>query len=377
MITHTFLPRFVGGREKHVFYLSKELIKNGFEVCIFTGDQHTDDELEEYEGIKICRFPIHTLKFPATRERISYRVINPYDLIQSLRRYDPDIVHAHDYRHFTTDIAALYCKIERKPFILTVHGFFFDPHWTTRILMKLYDQTLGQFSLKSADKIICVSNKSVEESILKFRNKISVIPNGVPIGLTIDRQGFNGNFNKKYGLKNHKIILAVGRLCVQKGFQYLIQAHKNIISRNNGYQLCIIGPDAGYGKELKHLAEDTDSIIFTGSISENEIRDAYLSADLFILPSLAEGCPLTLLEAMAFGKPIVATSVGMVPEIIRNGVNGILVRPGNSDLLAEAIKVLDDESFSRNLAKNAEIDAIMYWNDFISKTRGIYEQVLA
>ena len=377
MVTHTFLPQFVGGREKHVFYLSKELIKKGFEVRIFTGGRNKHFQCEEYEGIMTYRFPIHTLNFPANQEKIPFRLINPQSFIRVLREYDPDIVHAHDRRHFTTDIAALYSKIDKKPFILTVHGFFYSPTWVFKTFMKLYDKTFGQLSIRTASKIVYVSKESAKEHIQgKLKNKIVVMSNGVPIELATNGLKKGGDFRQRHGLNNDKMILAVGRLSAQKGFQYLIQAYKEIAKRNNGYNLCIIGPETGYVKELKHLAENNDSIVFTGSIPDNELREAYLAADLFVLSSLAEGCPLTLLEAMTFEKPIVATSVGMVQEIIRNGVNGILVTPGNSDLLAEAIiKVLDDNSFARNLARNAKRDATKYWEDFISRTQDIYESV--
>lgn len=378
MVTHTFLPQFFGGREKHVLYLSKELTKKGFEVCIFTGNRNKRFECGEYEGIMTYRFPLLTLNFPADREKIPYRIVPPHSFIKVLREYDPDIVHAHDHRHFTTDIAAFYCEIANKPFILTVHGFFYNPGCVIRTFMKLYDETLGQLSLRTANKIIYVSKKLAEEHMRgKLKNKIIVVPNGTPAELGTNGQKGVGDFRQRHGLESDdKIILAVGRLSAQKGFRYLITAYKKIMKRNGRYRLCIVGPETSYAKELERLAENTDSIVFTRSIPENELRDAYLAADLFVLSSLAEGCPITLLEAMAFGKPVVATSVGMVPEIIRNEVNGILVQPGNSDLLAEAItKVLDDDGFARNLGKNAKMDAMKNWRDFISKTQDAYESV--
>lgn len=348
----------------------------GGEVCIFTNNTKGITQFEKYEGIPIYRFPFNSLKFASNQENIPYRVTNPRNFLKLLRSYSPDVVHAHDYRHFTSDLSALYCKTNKKPLLLTVHGFYYNAGQLLKILMSAYDKTCGQFSLKTAAKIICVSNVLAEQQVLSnFKGKLVVIPNGVPDNLTRFSSEDYNYFKKKYGIRS-KMILGVGRLSYQKGFQYLIKAYETILKTSDEYQLCIVGPEGGCGKELRKLAGDNNSIVFTGPIPNSDLKLAYSFADLFVLSSLLEGCPLALLEAMSFGKPIVATSVGLIPEVIQDRVNGILVPPSDSECLAKAIQeVLADDGLAKRIGANAKASSTKLWTEFISQTKKIYGSI--
>jgi glycosyltransferase involved in cell wall biosynthesis len=114
------------------------------------------------------------------------------------------------------------------------------------------------------------------------------------------------------------------------------------------------GPEKSH---LQYLAERmgiTGRIIFTGFVPHSKVRDFLREASVFVLPSRFEGLPNALLQAMAAGLPCVATNVGGVPDVIENGINGILIPPGREDLLAEALeKVLIDQDLARRLGENA------------------------
>lgn len=376
MVTHTFLPDYIGGRENHVYYLSKELINAGFEVCIFTNNPKGITQFEKYDGIPICRFPFYSLKFASNHENIPYRVTNPYNFLKHLRSYSPDVVHAHDYRHFTSDLSALYCKTNKKPLLLTVHGFYYNVGQLFNTCITAYDKIFGKFSLKTAGKIICVSNILAEQQALSnFKDKVVVIPNGVSDSLTTFSCKDYNSFKEKYGIRG-KMILGVGRLSHQKGFKYLIKAYKAIFKASNEYQLCIVGPEGGCGKELRTLAGDNNSIVFTGPIPNRDLKLAYSFADLFVLSSLLEGCPLALLEAMSFGKPIIATSVGLIPEVIQNRINGLLVPPGDSECLAKTTQeVLADDCLAKRIGANAKASSTKLWTEFFHQTKGIYYSI--
>ena len=377
MVTHTFLPKSIGGRENHVYYLSKELIRKGFDVCVFTNSWNNHVSFETYDGIPTCRFPFVSVRVRSNNDEIPYRITNPSVFIKLMQTYSPDIVHAHDYRHFTSDLAAIYSRIYNKPFLLTIHGFFYKTGSLFKAVMAAYDKTLGKLSLKTANKIICVSNQLAQQRILKdFRSKIVVVPNGVPFDLMPLQLKNYDYFKQRFGIRR-KMILAVGRLTYQKGFQYLIKAYRMIMENGDESQLCIVGPEADYGSELKRLAGDTDSIIFTGSLPVDELKQAYNSADLFVLSSLSEGCPLTLLEAMSFGKPVIATSVGMIPDVIQDRVNGIRIPPGDSEYLAKTIKeVLFDDCLAKRMGEKAKARSTELWAEFISQTKQIYGTLL-
>jgi glycosyltransferase involved in cell wall biosynthesis len=111
--------------------------------------------------------------------------------------------------------------------------------------------------------------------------------------------------------------------------------------------------------ERKAKSLGVDALFISDYISEESLADLYAAADVFVLPSLFEPCPLVLLEAMACGNAIVATNVGGIPELIHNRKNGLLVQPANPHALADAIsELLSDEKLAKKLAKNARMLAV-------------------
>ena len=153
-------------------------------------------------------------------------------------------------------------------------------------------------------------------------------------------------------------LLTVGRLTPEKGLIYLLQSLKEIKNRENKHKfvLSIVG-SGKLERELKKATFDwglSDSVIFHGYISsKDELLALYDDSDIFLLPSLTEGIPKTLYEAMARGVPVIATAVGGIPEIIKDGENGLLVPPANPEALSEALlRLINDEIFRVTLIKN-------------------------
>ena len=135
-------------------------------------------------------------------------------------------------------------------------------------------------------------------------------------------------------------ILTIGRLIPRKGFQFLIRALPKIVENAaHDFEIEIVG-DGPYQKELLKLAADldvTEHIRFAGSVPYSELPGKYRDADIFILPSLAEGMPLVVLEAMGTGLPIVASRVQGIEELVVEDVNGALFDPGDADGLARSL----------------------------------------
>lgn len=152
-------------------------------------------------------------------------------------------------------------------------------------------------------------------------------------------------------------LLTVGRLTPEKGLIYLLKALKIIREKRHKFVLSVVG-DGKLDKELRNVACDldlSDSVIFRGCISsKSELLVIYQDADIFLLPSLTEGIPKTLYEAMARGVPIIATSVGGVPNIIKDSENGLLVPSANPEAMAEAIlRLINDEELRIKLINSA------------------------
>lgn len=181
--------------------------------------------------------------------------------------------------------------------------------------------------------------------------KIETIPNGID-GSAFDIQVDCGAKRRELGIPDDGIVLGIGvRLTAQKGITYLIQAMPEVVARLSRVMLVIAG-EGPLEDELKtqavRLGVDRH-VLFVGP--RTDMADLLKVFDLYVLPSLWEGLPMVLLEAMAAGCTIVATSVGGVPSAIENDVNGLLVPPKDPAALAAAInRAIEDEPLRRRLA---------------------------
>ena len=188
-------------------------------------------------------------------------------------------------------------------------------------------------------------------------------------------------FREKYDLENKRILLAVGRLTKEKGFQYLIKALPRILKKVPESILIIIGPKNYYEKNLKELVKLnnlSNKVIFTGLVSEKILKSALFSSDVVVIPSVYEPFGIIALEAMAYGKPIVASGAGGLSEFLTNGENCLLVSPASTNELSEKISgLLINEKLANKLGKRAKETVKRYdWKNMIDKILDIYENEL-
>jgi len=140
--------------------------------------------------------------------------------------------------------------------------------------------------------------------------------------------------------ENEYIVGYVGRLSEEKGLQYLIEAGLLLKGQGEAFKILIIG-DGSKRKELEDLAKGKgleNEIIFTGF--QNDVEKWLPALDVFVLPSLTEGTPMALLEAMSAGIPPIASAVGGIPKVVEDGVNGFLVAPGDFRMISEKVMAL-------------------------------------
>jgi glycosyltransferase involved in cell wall biosynthesis len=148
-------------------------------------------------------------------------------------------------------------------------------------------------------------------------------------------------------------ILCVGRLTPAKGQHLLIDAVERLAQQKRRVWLRLAGngPDESFLREHAANIEFPESVIFEGAVNQDRIRSLYAAADVFCLPSFAEGIPVVLMEAMAMGLPCVTTNITGIPELIRNGIDGLLVAPSDLDALVEAlVTLMDDPALRERLA---------------------------
>ena len=230
-----------------------------------------------------------------------------------------------------------------------------------------------------SSKIIFVDRDTKEKLLPGKRSTVEIIYNGVDID---EFKPFSSNilFEKFNVEANKKLIGYIGLITKRKGLEYLIKALPIIKERFNKFKLIMIGGyktnEEAYFSEIKELIKRLNlesDVYFTGELPD--IRYPLNNLELIILPSLEERCSRTLLESLACGKAVVATRVGGTPEIIDDGVNGILVEPRNEQQIANAIlKLLTNDEMRKKMGMNGRIKAE---NNFdirnnIKKIREIY-----
>lgn len=236
-------------------------------------------------------------------------------------------------------------KMFNIPWIGFAHGYL-----ETNKKIRFYEK-IDRTVLKYADVVITVSN-SMKELLRRAgvkEIKIKVIYNAVD--LSDNKPTLRNNTIKdSYGIKNdHKVIGVIGRLSPEKGQIIFLKAFRKVIEIFPDVSALIIG-DGQDKEKLKDFCKThgiDKKVIFTGY--QETVANFYQILDVLVLPSLSEGLPNTVLEAMSFGIPVLATSVGGVPEIINNE-NGILVLPGDQESLADKmIELLKDDHLRKSL----------------------------
>jgi glycosyltransferase involved in cell wall biosynthesis len=281
-----------------------------------------------------------------------------------------DLVHAH----FIWSSGYVGARLKEKysvPFVVTAHGEdiyllpFKDAIWRKKI----------EYVLNTADAIITVSQSNLEcIRKLDVDTPVHVIPNGFRSDLFHPKE--MSECRKVLGLPlDRRILLTVGILEQVKGQKYLVEAVSRII-REQKDVLCII---VGYGSEKDSLERQIRSlglenhIMLAGMKPHSEIPLWINACDLFVLPSLNEGNPTVLFEALGCGKPFIGTNIGGVPDIITSDVYGLLVTPADPEDLKEKILIALDRRWDRDaILAHAEQ---FTWENIAKEIQGVYNQV--
>ncbi len=249
----------------------------------------------------------------------------------------------------------------------------YKPHPIIQILIRLLYAKL--------DMSITVSNKNKEALINNFRlskNKIKVIYNCIDIDYIRNyNRDISRELKKKFSIKDSAIVFGtVGRLDTQKGHEFLINASKNVIREVPASLFLFVGRGKLKDQLIQKINDNNISEYYRLVGYQENLPEILALIDIFVLPSISEGFPFAVLEAMAAKKPVIATSVGGVPEIITNNVNGILVEPMDSDALAKAMILLAGDTKKRNYIAEMGFEKITEnysLEKMISTTEEIYK----
>jgi glycosyltransferase involved in cell wall biosynthesis len=283
------------------------------------------------------------------------------------------IIHAH-FSWPSGFVAAKLKKYFQKPMLITIHEnrdwFIKEINSNRRMLIQAW---------KSADKLIRVNKKDLQ-FFSKFnidKLKLISIPNGYPN--EIFRAMNKNQCRNELNLDENKIILLnIGNLETNKGQEYLIKALKKVKEKHSNLLLYIIGIGSLRNHLLKLIKNNKLNNyvkMVGGNKPSNEMPKWYNSCDLFIIPSLSEGNPTVMFEALGCGKPIVATKVGGIPEIIINNNLGLLVEPRNIDQLSESIIQAIEKKWNSNFI--LDYAKQFTWNEIANQILKLYNELIA
>jgi len=383
-----------GGMEIHGKLLSEELVERGHKVIIISTKHPKGIEYEERNGVKLIYLKNtifgsrrHNWKRASIKE---FFELDKADKIDIICCQDPII----SYRLFIKERE----KVIPLIVIIELHkGLLFLSELNQTVshkkgvirLIKEFLSFLYYFlawelpNLQRYDAVIAVSNE-VSRSIHRLyrvnKNKIYTVYNGVETDLFFPNQIQRERIRKTLAISNDEIILLfLSFITKQKGLHLLINALPIILKTNNQVKLIVVG-EGDYLNEAKQAVKQLrleKYVIFLGHVPREEASHYINASDVFILPTLRqEGMPFSILEAMACQKPVIASRIGGIPSIIDNGVNGLLIPPGNvSKLIEKILFLLDNKKYANKIATNAREKAITKFSlqEMINETIKVFE----
>jgi glycosyltransferase involved in cell wall biosynthesis len=360
-------PTRGGAVEEYVYQLSRHLRKLGIDAVVIDANYDSSRVVyEDVNGAQVVRVP--TAK-PSVgfKERTLKELLFGSTTASYINREGFDIVHVNTaWVGFTLALRRSAGKLKSQGFVYTCHNGLW-PEDKVHMGEKIVRLVEG-YTMKIADTVIAL-NKTMQKALTEKAKidlrKMVIVPNGVDTEFF--RPGVkDGQILSRYGLEEQNYILFVGRVSPEKGVHILLQAFKQIVNDiPKDFKLVIAGPltstfnsaeISGYAKAVMSYTKEklSERVVFTGEIDKNSLRILYSNAYCFVLPSLAEAFPMVLLEAMASGTPPICSTAGGMPDIVIDGVNGLLFRKGDWRDLANKLLLLVQSKNTRNkLAQNA------------------------
>jgi len=358
-------PKFGGAIETYLYSISKELARNGLEVHLITlGDKegtYVKDNVI-FHTFALNPLPAKTSSsifclFSSANKHVFYLSFKILRLLRRIEKeYGPiNVIHTH---YFTTCIAPiLYKRIYHK---------------NAKLILHLHNEPksnrINKWIAREYELLLSVSNfvkQSAAKNLGVNEKKVKVIYNGIDTTFFSFNEKWRRNMREKLGIKDDALVLLfVGRIVPEKGLHLLIQALPKLVEYGIRFKLLVVGPkghfdseEGDYFRKVEKLSKDlnlSNNILFFGTLKKEEVIKIYSSSDIVVVPSIWDDpCPSVVLEAMACQRPVVAFSVGGIPELLDNQV-GYLLRLKSADEICYAIMKLNNRnilSFMGNLGR--------------------------
>ena len=375
LILTPFFPPHIGGVETVAYNKALKFSELGHNVVVITS-KDIGEKRDYYKIGNISVYRFKTFNFPELKRlpqisNIGLTLKAVLKLPKIIKKYRIQIIYGETHV-FPIIFLSYFLNliILKRPMFISVQGRFNIGLWA--ILEKIFDKIITKHFYYKIDKFIC-SSTSLRNRLLKLKfniKKLTVIPNGVDINLF--QKIPNANYFGKYLTKiDQKKVLFLGRLDIQKGVEYLIKAIPKVIKDYSNVHFFILG-NGHLEESLKSLAlklKIFNQTTFLNSVPLEKLPYVYSSADYLCLPSLHEGFPSTIVQALSIGLIIIASNVEGIPDIIEENENGFLIEPGNVEQLSKKIieaLTLEQEKIDLIRKKNMKLIKQKYSWEIIS-----------
>lgn len=375
-----------GGTVRVPYEIAVRLHEKGHEITIYSNGERADSPVRvdqnrpvTVDGMTVYYFKNISKRFVA-KTNIDLPYLAPFVARKHLKEFD--IIHIHTYRRLLAIPVWCYAKRYHVPYVVQAHGSL-ATYFLKGKQKRLFDNLWGLRILRDASRVIALTTTEAEQykSMGVSEDRIEIIPGGVEL------DGFknlppNGKFRAKYGVGDReKLILYLGRIHKIKGLDLLAEAFAELHKGMKDTRLVIVGGDDGYLQTLEQLVKDIgigDSVIFTGFLQGEIKLAAYVDADVYVLPSIYECFPTTVMEACACGTPVIITDACQIASLVQNNVG--LVVPGDKDRLREALaKILTDTEMRTRLVGNtrALVAGECSMSRYADRIEAVYKRVLS
>lgn len=383
LMVSPYFPPVINGVSIHVYYLVKGLTDNGIHVRLHTIRPSTTVDVSRnhmhLDNLDIVRFN-RLIDFTGSSNQQPISLSYIRSTVNACDEFD--MVHIHDFPKVCNEALILIMKKlkKRKPLILSPHAMGSPSlaHKRAGLRAKVY-WSLGmpRRVFKSADKIITVSSLQRELFVQAYgARKVCLIPEGIPDHYFVDKPFFTDGEKLK--------LLFIGRLIEEKGIRDLLCAIHEIVKTGKDQrrvELVCIGPDCGYSRVISGIINNlglNDLVKILGPLSERRKIEYLDWCDVLVLPSYFEAFGIPIVEAMARGKPVIATATVGSRSLVKNGETGFLVQIGNSHSIAIALlRFLRNPELRYQIGRNALEHASEYHIENMIKGHvRLYENLL-
>jgi glycogen synthase len=389
LLSWEYPPVIEGGLARHVRKLAEALVRQGVAVDVLTrgvadGPQPGQPGIDELAGVTIHRvrepsWPRDLDRFVAWVEQMNSDMLAAGEALAE--EYDYDLIHGHDW--LVAQAAATLAERAVVPYVTTIHATEHGRHqgWV-QDEPQAHIHAVERWMAQRADAVIVCSyymRGHVADIFDIDERRIVVIPNGIdpselrPAG---DLQALRSRFAEP----SEKLVLLVGRLVYEKGFQLALDALPGVVERVEGVRFLVAGSGT-HEHELKAQAERlglSDHGSFLGWIGDDVLHSLYRIADLCVVPSIYEPFGLVALEAMASGCPCIVADTGGLREVVPVGERvGLRFNGGDAEHLGVMIeRLLVDAGLRDRLVTEASEHVLRFdWDDIALRTGGIYDQL--